>query len=461
MNLNKTLDFINNNSTNAVENLIKLLSIPSISTDKNYKKNCMDAASWINKELTEIGFESSINVTNGHPIVLATFGSKKPHLLFYGHYDVQPVDPLNLWVGDPFKPELRHTEQNGTTICARGASDDKGQLMTFIEACRAIIASNSELPCKITILLEGEEECGSPSLVPFLKNNYAKLQADYALICDTGMWNKDTPAISTMLRGMMGEEICVTGPNKDLHSGMYGGPTTNPISVVGDVISKMHDTQGKVQIPKFYSGVEAVPKNLRLQWESLDFSETEFLQKIGLTIAAGESEYTVLEKLWARPTCELNGIWGGYTGIGFKTVIPAKAHAKFSFRLVGEQNPNEVRTEFRKFVQDIVPADCKVEFFATEGSRAITVSLKSKAISLASKALKDEWGIAPVYAGCGGSIPVVSLFKDILNLEALLIGFALDDDLIHSPNEKYNMKSFVKGTKSWARILHEMEDQVL
>jgi acetylornithine deacetylase/succinyl-diaminopimelate desuccinylase-like protein len=372
-------------------------------------------------------------------------------VLFYGHYDVQPADPLDLWESDPFKPRLVDA-QNGQQIVARGAADDKGQLMTFVEACRAFIETG-ELPCDVTILFEGEEECGSPSLPAFLAENKNDLVADLAMLCDTNMWNASTPMITTMLRGLALEEVIIKGAARDLHSGLFGGAAINPIHVLSKIIADLRDDQGRITLPGFYDGVEELPEEIITQWRALGLNERAFMGDLGLALPAGERGRSVLEMIWSRPTCDVNGIIGGYTGAGSKTVLPAQASAKFSFRLVGSQDPEAVLASFRTFVRDHLPGDCSAEFIRHGASPALTLPFASEALSRARRALQQEWGVEPVLGGSGGSIPIVGDFKRSLGLDALMIGFGLDDDKIHSPNEKYELNSFKKGARSWARVL--------
>ncbi|MGB8621782.1 MAG: M20/M25/M40 family metallo-hydrolase [Paracoccaceae bacterium] len=436
----------------ATDRLLALLRIPSISTDPAYKAECDKAADWLVEDLKSIGFDVSKRATPGHPMVVAHSGGEGPHVMFYGHYDVQPVDPLDLWDREPFDPAVEDTPK-GRVIRGRGASDDKGQLMTFIEACRAWKAVNGSLPGNISIFLEGEEESGSPSLVPFMKENADELKADIALICDTGMFGDSTPAIITMLRGLLGEELTITGPSKDLHSGMYGGIARNPIRVLAKIIAGLHDDQGRITVPGFYDGVPELPAELADQWQALGFDAKAFLGEVGLSQPAGEQDRTPLEMIWSRPTCEVNGIWGGYTGDGFKTVLPSKAHAKISFRLVGTQDPLKIRENFRAYVESMLPPDCEVEFKGHGASSASQMLIDHPAFEKARAALSDEWPNPAAYIGCGGSIPIAGHFKKILDTDALLIGFGKDDDQIHSPNEKYDLESFHKGIRSWARVL--------
>ena len=437
----------------ALERLKALVRIPSVSTDPAFKDNCQKAADWLVADLASLGVEAEARKTPGHPMVVGHAGDGRPHLMFYGHYDVQPVDPLELWHHDPFDPIVEDTPA-GRVIRARGACDDKGQLMTFMEACRAWKAVKGDWPCRLSFIFEGEEESGSASLVPFLQAHAEELsQPDLALICDTGLFDRDTPAITTMLRGLLGEEITVTGPDKDLHSGMYGGAAMNPIRVLARIIASLHDEIGRITVPGFYDGVEELPESIRAQWEGLGFDADGFLKAVDLSEPAGESGRSVLEMIWSRPTCEVNGFSGGYTGDGFKTVLPSRATAKISFRLVGRQDPVAIRKSFRAMVRDALPPDCSVEFADHGASPASVMSTDDPAFEAARRALSDEWPNDAAFVGSGGSIPIAGYFREILGLPSMLIGFGLDDDQIHSPNEKYDLRSFHKGIRSWVRVL--------
>ena len=454
--LSPVLDRADQNLSASIDRMFDLVRIKSISTDPAFKDDCRKAAEWLVQDLTTLGFEASLRDTPGHPMVVGHHAGATPdapHVLFYGHYDVQPVDPIELWEDDPFDPKLKELPGGRKIMTGRGTSDDKGQLLTFVEACRAYKDVHGALPIRITILFEGEEESGSPSLKPFLEANAEELKADFALVCDTGMWDTDTPAIAAALRGLVGEEITVTAADRDLHSGLYGGAAANPIHILTGIIAGLRDDTGRITLEGFYDGVEETPENIKASWETLGRSAEKFLGEIGLSEPAGEKGRSVLEMTWARPTCEVNGIWGGYTGDGFKTVIAAKASAKISFRLVGTQDPDKIRDAFRAYVTSKIPADCNVEFHPHGGSPAIQLSYDSPALTKAKSALSDEWANPAVIIGMGGSIPIVGDFQKMLGMDSLLVGFGLNDDRIHSPNEKYDLKSYHKGIRSWVRII--------
>jgi len=452
MTLDAVLDRIDADQLGALDRLFALLRLESVSTDPAYDGQVRAAADWLVADLTEIGFEAERRDTPGHPMVVAHGGTGGPHLLFYGHYDVQPVDPIELWDRPPFDPVLKDAP-HGKVIVGRGTADDKGQLMTFVEALRAWKAVHGDLPCRITILFEGEEESGSPSLVPFLKENADELRADLALVCDTGMWDRETPSITTSLRGMAGAEVTIRAADRDLHSGYYGGAAANPIHLLTRILAGLHDADGRVTLDGFYDGVRDIPPALKAQWDSLGFHEAAFLGEVGLTTSAGEPGLTALEQTWARPTAEVNGIWGGYTGAGFKTVLPAEAHAKISFRLVGDQDPDAVMASFEAHVRAGLPPDCEASFTGKDGSRAMTMPVDAPEFETARAALSEEWPKPAVFVGAGGSIPVVGHFQTVLGMNSVLIGFGQSDDAIHSPNERYDLASFHKGARSWARVL--------
>ena len=451
--MSEVLAAIDKGLPEAIERLMGLLRIPSISTDPAWKADCAKAADWLVEDLNSIGFKAESRPTPGHPMVVAHGGEGERHILFYGHYDVQPVDPLHLWNRDPFDPAIESTAK-GDVIRGRGSSDDKGQLMTFIEACRAWIAVNGKLPCRITIFLEGEEESGSPSLIPFMKENAAELTSDIALICDTSMVSPGVPSIAGQLRGMLKDEFTLHGPKIDLHSGHYGGPGLNPLREISKIIASFHDETGRVTIDGFYDGVHEVSEELKRQWEASGFDEADYLNSVGYTKSHGEEGYSCLEQQWARPTLEINGLWGGYQGAGSKTVLPAEAHCKITCRLVGDMDPDDLRVKLRKHVEDRLPVDARVTWDNNlEGSPAAVMNTSRPEFEQARIALSEEWNREAVIVGMGGSIPIAGFFKTVLGMDAMLIGFANDDDAIHSPNEKYDVQSFHKGIRSWARVL--------
>ena len=443
----------------ALERLFAVLRIRSISTDPAFAAECQACADWHVADLRSIGFDAQSRPTPGHPIVVGHDRSAGgPSALFYGHYDVQPVDPLSLWDHDPFEPFIETRPDGSRAMRGRGTSDDKGQLMAFVEACRAWKAVEGKLPIAVSILLEGEEESGGVNLPAFLTANADELRADIGLICDTNMWDPRTPAIQTMLRGLCGEEIVIRAADRDLHSGFYGSAAANPNHVLVRILADLRDADGRITLPGFYDGVPELPEALRAQWETLDFDPSAFLGAVGLSVPAGERGRSVLEMTWSRPTCEINGMGGGYQDAGFKTVIPSIASAKVSFRLVFDQDPHAIRAAFRDFVRARVPSDCHVEFTEHGAGQAIRFPIDAPAFGKARDALTAEWGRNAVFIGGGGSIPVTHQLKTALGMDVVLAGFALDDDRIHSPNEKYELESFRRGIRSWVRILAALAD---
>lgn len=456
-NVKAVLAHVDRELNTSVDRLFTLLRIQSISTDPAYAAHCRKAAEHVAADLDSLGLNASLRPTAGHPVVIgkgANGGNGQAlRVLFYGHYDVQPVDPLDLWHTPPFEPRIDTLNDDRKIIVARGACDDKGQAMTFVEACRAFKAVTGKLPLDITMLIEGEEECGSKHLFGFVRDHAQELKCDLALVCDTGMWDAATPSITTSLRGLVYEEVRLTCADRDLHSGLFGGAARNPIHVLAEILAALHRPDGSVAVPGFYEGVPELPADIKADLAGLDLTPEKFLAPIGLKIPAGEKDRMLIEQVSTRPTAEVNGIIAGYTGEGAKTVIPGKAMAKVSFRLVGAQDPKKISHAFREFVRARVPADCTVEFGNFTSAPAFNVPFDNPALGKARDALAQEWGKKAVTVGAGGSIPIVSDFKDVLGMDTLLVGFALDDDRVHSPNEKYDLNCFHKGIRSWVRIL--------
>ncbi|GIL39309.1 dipeptidase [Roseiterribacter gracilis] len=456
--LTPVLRQLESNDGDALARYIDFLRIPSVSTDPAFAGDIKHAAEWLQTELSALGFAVEIRPTPNHPVVIAkdhAAGPSTPHLLYYAHYDVQPADPLELWDSPPFEPVIVEAE-NGPRVVARGAVDDKGQLRTVVEAMRAWKQVHGKLPVRVTLLFEGEEEIGSKNLRPFLKTYKDELQADVAVITDTNSWNVKTPAITTSLRGLLYTELKVRAANRDLHSGLYGGSAANPIHVLSELLGKLHDEHGAVGIPGFYDSIEPVDEATRAAWEKLNFDEGAYLRDIGLEHSAGERNRPALERLWARPTCDVNGIWSGYTGIGAKTVIPSEAHAKISFRLVPGQEPDKIADLFRAFLEKELPDYVQWELDIHSSARGFRLNTTSSYLQAAKRALSKVFQTDAVLIGGAGSIPVVEWLKVELGLDSVMLGFGLDDDKIHSPNEKFELVCFRNGMKSQAAFLAEL-----
>lgn len=458
--LQDVLSYADNNLSASLDRLFQFLRIRSVSCDPHYVPQCQEAASWLEKELEGIGFDASVRQTTGHPVVLAHHKQAiGPHVLFYGHYDVQPVEPLDKWEADPFDPQLKAQPNGDTQIVARGASDDKGQLLTFVEACRAWKTVTGSLPVSVSMFFEGEEESGSPSMDEFLDQASEELRADIMLLCDTYLWNDAVPAVTVMFRGLLEEEVEITCAKRDLHSGAYGNAARNPIQVLAELIASLRGAGGNVAIQGFYDDVEEQGEELKSELKKLHFDTDKFLQNVGLSQSAGDDAYSVLEQLWTRPSCEINGIAGGYYGKGLKTIIPSKAVAKISFRLVAGQDPHKIQVKFHEHIRARLPADCTVKFTEIGAGRASVIPSNSQYLRRARAALKDEWNCEAVLIGSGGSIPIVSVMQSRLGIASLPIGFARSDNRHHSPNERYDLSSFHKGIRSWIRILAELSGE--
>ena len=445
--------YLTANSAKFEADLCDFLRIASISNNPAHKADMATAAGWVAGQFKSMGFSTETIATSGHPLVYAESPAVPgaPTVLVYGHYDVQPVDPLELWTSPPFEP----TRRNGN-IYARGATDDKGQVFTHIASARAWLEVHGRLPVQLKYLIEGEEEVGSAGLEEYLPRATDRLACDCVVISDGSKFSRDIPAITYGLRGNAYFEIRVTGPNRDLHSGSFGGAVTNPATSVARILSAMIDRRGKVQIPGFYDDVVPLTDRERQQFAALPFSEAEFFTEVGVQAAFGEEGYSALERRWARPTFDVCGLWGGYQGEGTKTVLPAKAGAKFSFRLVPNQSPEKITAALRRWLPEIAPPGATVELIAFGGSPGVMVSLESRYIAAAARAIEQAFGRAPVYAREGGSIPIVTKFHEALVADVLLIGWGTDDDNAHSPNEKFCLADFHRGIKASARLWEEI-----
>jgi acetylornithine deacetylase/succinyl-diaminopimelate desuccinylase-like protein len=449
------LDHIASTRTQAHERLMAFLAIPSVSAQPVHAGDCRTAVAWARAQLDAIGFSTRLVETAGHPVLLAEHpgpGGNAPHLLYYGHYDVQPAEPLELWTSPPFAPVIVQGA-HGPRVVARGAVDDKGQVTMWLEAFRAWHHVTGSLPVRVTVVLEGEEEVGSPHLETFLREASQTLKADVAVISDTNMWDIDTPAITTRLRGMLYAELRVRAASRDLHSGLFGGSALNPINALTRLLGGLHDENGRITLPGFYDGVAELSAGQIAEWQELGFDEAAFLGDIGLRIPVGEAGRTGLDRLWARPTADINGIWGGYQGAGAKTVIASEAGAKISFRLVAGQDPSRILAAFKAYVAANAPGDLHTDLQVFSMAPGFEVSASNPWVAVAREILGDEYSRNAVLIGSGGSIPVVESLRRILGLDTLLMGFGLPDDQVHSPNEKFDLRCLDHGTNAHARFL--------
>lgn len=438
-------EYIAQNKDRFLEELKQLLTIPSVSNDEGRKEQMHICASKLLELMMQAGFDAAIiEETSHHPVV---FGKKiinpdLPTVLVYGHYDVQPPDPVDLWHHDPFDPQV----VNGS-IVARGASDDKGQMFMHIKALEVMVRTGT-LPCNMKMIIEGEEEIGSPSLPEYLNTRKELLKADVILASDTAMVSMEHPSIETALRGMAYMEVIVTGPNRDLHSGVYGGAVANPINMLCKMIALLHDGNNRITIPGFYDKVTALSKQQRDEIAKLPFNEQEYKSELGIQEVWGEKGYSTLERTGIRPTLDVNGIWGGYTGEGAKTVLPSKAFAKISMRLVRDQHPEDIASLFKAYLQQLCPPGVLVDVKYLHGGKPVVANTEFSGYQAAVKAIKATFGKEPLRVYSGGSIPIVALFKEILGLETVLLGFGLDNDNIHSPNERFGLSNFYKGIET-------------
>jgi acetylornithine deacetylase/succinyl-diaminopimelate desuccinylase-like protein len=453
------LEYIQKHQETFKEELFELLRIPSVSADPNHTQDVRRAAEFVAGQLEKIGMNNvSIEETEGHPIVLGEHleaGPDKPTVLVYGHYDVQPPDPLDEWETPPFEPTVRDGK-----IYARGASDDKGQSYTHIKAIESFLKTGTELPVNVKFIIEGEEEIGSPSLVPFLAENKERLACDMVLVSDTAMFAKDTPSITYGLRGLMYLEVEVVGPNRDLHSGVYGGGVQNPVNALCEMIAKLKDENGVIQVPGFYDKVRPLTEQEREAYAELPFDQQAYKKALNIEQEFGEEGYTTLERVSGRPSLDVNGIWGGYQGKGAKTVLPARAFAKLSARLVPDQEPKEIYMQIEAYLHEVTPPGVRVTVKEHHGGHPVLVDLDFYGLKAAAAAFQEVYGKDVLFAREGGSIPIVADFAKTLNATTILMGLGLNSDSIHSPNEHFHLKDFERGMKSSARFFELLGDYV-
>ena len=438
-------NYIENNKQRFLDELFDLLRLPSISADEKYAGDVRKTAVAVQERLIEAGCDNAELIeTNGHPVVYGekTIDPDLPTVVVYGHYDVQPADPLELWDSPPFEPVIRDEK-----IYARGACDDKGQMYMHVKALQTMIDTGT-LPCNVKFMIEGEEEVGSKNLGTFVRENKEKLAGDVVLISDTGILSNENPSICVGLRGLSYVQVEVTGPNRDLHSGLYGGSVANPINILSDMISSLIDDKGRITIPGFYDRVEELSAEERTAMNNAPFSVEDYKAELEITDVKGEDGFTTLERIGIRPALDVNGIWGGYIGEGAKTVLPAKAHAKISMRLVPDQQNEEITKLFTDHFMSLAPAGVKVKVVPHHGGQPAVTKTDSLAYKAASNAFEEAWGKEPIPTRDGGSIPIVALFKDVLKMDVVLLGFGLASDAIHSPNEHYGVFNYFKGIET-------------
>jgi acetylornithine deacetylase/succinyl-diaminopimelate desuccinylase-like protein len=448
------IDRIDQERDGYLDELKEYLRIPSISTDPEYKPQVRQAAEFLRQRMQDAGLDAELvdTPTGGNPLVYGewTGAPGKPTVLFYGHYDVQPVDPVDEWRHDPFEPTLE-----GDDLVCRGATDDKGQSYTHVKAVGAMLAARGELPVNVKLVVEGEEECGGEGIDAYVRADAGnRLACDCVVISDTSMYAPGEPAMLYGLKGLAYMELRVQGPNRDLHSGTFGGAVQNPLNALGHVLSSLQDAEtGRVLIPGFYDRVRPLEDWEREAFAALPFDEDAYRRELGVPELFGETGYSTRERTWARPTCDVNGMWGGYQGEGAKTVLPAKAGAKVSMRLVPDQDPAEIARLFQQHVEAVAPAGVEVEVREVHGAVPTLIETEGPAMDAAMKAMQDEWGKRPVMIREGGSIPIVATFADVLSKPVLMMGFGLPDDRLHSPNEKFNVQCFHGGIRTIARLL--------
>jgi acetylornithine deacetylase/succinyl-diaminopimelate desuccinylase-like protein len=452
--MNDILSFVGANRDRYLSELKEFLRIPSISTNRENRSDVKRCAQWVADHMKSIGMQNvKIFQTPGHPIVYSDWlgAVGKPIVLLYGHYDVQPVDPLGLWTSPPFEPSIR-----GENLFARGSTDDKGQVFVHFKGVEAYLKNTGRLPCNLKMLIEGEEEVGSADLDDFVRDKKEMLKADLALISDTDMFARGVPSITYALRGLAYMEVEVEGPNRDLHSGSFGGSIRNPIHVLGEMIASLHDKNGRVTIPHFYDDVRPLTRKEREAFRKLPFSEKQYMKDLGVKALFGEKGFTTLERVWVRPTLECNGIWGGFIEEGAKTVLPAKASAKISMRLVPDQKSEKIAKLFEKHIKKIAPAAVQLSVKSVHGAEPAITSIESPGVRAGAVALKKAFGKNPLYQREGGSIPIVVQFKELLGVDTVLLGFGLPDGNAHAPDEHLDLNNFFGGIRTSVHFFDEL-----
>lgn len=458
--LENVLSTIAQRKLQSLEQLKEFLRIPSVSTEPNHKDDMYRCANWLVDQFKFAMLDARVMETAGHPVVVAKnkHVPGRPTVLLYGHYDVQPPEPLELWKSPAFEPAVRKDDKGFDAIFARGAVDDKGQVWCHVEAIMAWQAHGG-LPVNLTCLIEGEEEVGSENLEKFVAENKELLKADICVISDTGLFARGVPAIGYGLRGLVYEEVKLDGPSHDLHSGGAGGAMRNPANVLVELLASLHNADGTVNIPGFYDDVVPLTQQERDAWKKLPHDDEKWANEIGLKKEDlfGEAGFSTLERLWARPTCDINGLSGGYQGPGAKTVIGAWASAKVSMRLVPNQDPKKIQAAFRKAIRDRAPRGVKITFTLDDHvAKPVVTPINTNAVKLAAEALKEGFGVEPNFTRSGGTIPVVAMFKEVLGVDSLLVGFGLPDDHVHSPNEKFDLECFYAGTRTVAALYEKL-----
>lgn len=447
-------EYLKKTERQRMKELFTFLSFPSVSAKSEHKNDVKACAQWLVSHLKGVGFKARTHPTKGHPIVYAEHckaGVRTPTILYYGHYDVQPPEPLGLWRSEPFRPEIR-----AGYVYARGATDDKGQTFAHIKGLEAFLRSGRSLPVNVKLLIEGEEETASENLADFIKKNKTMLRSDIAVVSDTAQFSRTLPAVTFGLRGIAFVEVFVHGPDRDVHSGSFGGAIANPVNVLCDLVGRLHDKNGRIAIPGFYRDVTRISKWEKLQFKRLPYNEREYKKSLGVAALHGEKGYTTYERVWTRPTCDVNGIAGGYQGEGGKTIIPSMASAKITMRLVPNQNPNDICDKIEKYLLKIAPKSVRIRVVKHGGARAVDVPTDGPWLEAAGRAIRAGFGKDPVYMKEGGSIPIVSSFKTVLGVETLLIGFGQHDDNVHSPNERLRVRDFENGCRTAAALPDEL-----